>query len=282
MSSEEKGYNLITGIFDVITKGIRENVLEKSKEGRPLAVGVYTDDYCAETYFSVPMKPLEHRMEIAQGLSGVAFTFPATGRDFSEIESVADEAYQNYLHRVEQAKCPKQYKVGFVIGSFDLLHTGHLQNILLASEMCDDLYVIVKTDERIEFKKHKTPIQNTTQRAANLKALKMVTNVLYYDLDSDRDDVIRNVIAQYERDYPGRSIEEKDLVAIFGEDLKAKEEERKKRGDWRDVNVVFTPRSEEKMREISSSAYKALLESTGGLESYEDKENRGLDYHDEI
>lgn len=274
--SEEKEYNLITGIFDVITKGIRKNVLERSESDKPLGVGVYTDEYCELTNFSKPMKPLEFRMEIAQGLSGVSFTFPANSRDFSEIEEIADAAYQQYLQQVELAKRPKDYKAGFVIGSFDLLHTGHLQNISFAAEKCEDLYVVVKTDERIAAKKKKEPIQNTTQRAANLRALKMVKNVLYYDLDSDRFDVIRDVKAQYQRDYPDRTIEDSDLVAIFGEDLKEKEEARKAKGDWGDVNVAFTPRPQEKMKTISSSAYKALLESTGGLESYEDKEDKEL------
>lgn len=271
-----KDYIIITGIFDVITKGIRQSVLKKSQEGKPLGVGVYTDDYCENTNFSRPMKPVEHRMEIAQGLSGVDFTFPATSRDFLEIEQAADDAYEEYLKEVEQAKRPKDYRVGFLIGSFDLLHSGHLQNIRLASEMCQDLYVIVKTDERIWDRKHKHPTQNTTQRAANLQALKMVKGVLYYDLDSTRADAIKNVIAQYEQDYPGETIEEKDMVAFFGEDLREKEEAGIRNGEWGDVNLVFTPRPAAKMKKISSTAYKKYLEETGGLDSYEAKEAEGL------
>ena len=168
MSSKEKEYNVITGIFDVITKGIRKSVLERSLDGKPLGVGVYTDEYCELTDFSKPMKSVEHRMEIAQGLTGVAFTFISNSRVFSEYEEVADVAYKEYMERVKQEQAPKPYKAGFVIGSFDLLHSGHLQNIELASEMCDELYVVVKTDERIRDKKHKDPVQNTAQRAANL------------------------------------------------------------------------------------------------------------------
>lgn len=276
MSSKEKEYNVITGIFDVITKGIRKSVLERAEDGKPLGVGVYTDEYCELTDFSRPMKSVEHRREIAQGLTGVAFTFPASSREFGDYEAAADAAYKEYIERVKQEQAPKQYKAGFVIGSFDLLHSGHLQNIELASEMCEDLYVVVKTDERIREKKHKDPVQNTAQRAANLRALKKVKDVLYYDLDSDRTDVVLSVIEQYERDHQGESLEPKDLVAIFGEDLKAKEEERKRNGDWGEVCVAFTPRSEEKMQLISSSTYKRMIEETGGISSYEDKEDKGL------
>lgn len=288
MSDKEKEYNVITGIFDIITKGIRRSVLEKSNGGKPLGIGVYTDEYCETTNFSRPMKPVEHRIEIAQGLAGVAFTFPANSRDFSKIEEVADEAYKKYLEEVKQLQGPKQYKAGFVIGSFDLLHSGHLQNIQLASDMCQDLYVVVKTDERIMNRKNKRPVQNTTQRAANLRALKMVKDVLFYDLDSNRADIVSTVIEQYKKDYPGETLEEKDLVVIFGEDLQSKEEERKRVGDWGEVNVAFTPRPEEKMKTISSSSYKRQIERTGGLKSYERREDEGLRYareteeHDEI
>lgn len=271
-----KDYNVITGIFDVITKGIRQRVLEKSQDGKPLGVGVYTDDYCEAINFSRPMKPVEHRIEIVQGLSGVDFTFPVTDKNFTEIERLADEAYEKYLKEIEEANKPKDYKVGFLIGSFDLLHSGHLQNIKLASDRCQNLYVIVKTDERIIDRKHKQPVQNTTQRALNLQALKNVKAVLYYDLDSTRSDAIRSVISQYEQDYPGETLEEKDMVVFFGEDLRGKEEASIKNGEWGEVNVVFTPRSAEKMKKISSTAYKRHIERTGGLDSYEAKENEGL------
>lgn len=227
MSSKEKEYNVITGIFDVITKGIRKSVLERSLDGKPLGVGVYTDEYCELTDFSKPMKSVEHRMEIAQGLTGVAFTFIANSRVFSEYEEVADVAYKEYMERVKQEQAPKPYKAGFVIGSFDLLHSGHLQNIELASEMCDELYVVVKTDERIRDKKHKDPVQNTAQRAANLCALKKVKDVLYYDLDSNRTDVVNSIIEQYALNHLGQLLEPKDLVAIFGEDLKEKRKKEK-------------------------------------------------------
>ena len=63
MSSKEKEYNVITGIFDVITKGIRKSVLERSLDGKPLGVGVYTDEYCELTDFSKPMKSNQLNIE---------------------------------------------------------------------------------------------------------------------------------------------------------------------------------------------------------------------------
>ena len=274
MKDEE--YNVITGIFDVITKRIRQSVLEKSQEGKPLGVGVYTDEYCENTNFSRPMKPVEHRIEIAQGLTGVAFTFQVNSKNPAEIEQAANYAYQKYIQEVEKLNKNKKYKAGILIGSFDLLHFGHLQNIELASDICKDLYVIVKTDERILANKHKETVQNTTKRAANVRALKMVKDVLYYDLDSTRADAIKNVIEQYKKDYPEENIEEKDIAAIFGEDLREKEETAAKNGEWENVNILFNTRKAERIKQISSTAYKKHVEATGGLDSYEAREEAGL------
>ena len=58
--------------------------------------------------------------------------------------------------------------------------------------------------------------------------------------------------------------------------LKAKEEEAKRRGEWGDVNIEFTPRPEEKMKKVSTTAYKRYMEETGGLDIYEEKEEKGL------
>lgn len=276
MSDKKKEYEVVIGIFDTITKDIRKSVLENSKESKILGVGVYTDEYCESTFFSSPLKSTEHRMQIAQGLTGVRFTFPVNTSNPKEIEKLADEAYNDYINEIKLLDGIKKYKAGFVIGSFDLFHAGHLQNITLASEMCQDLYVVIKTDERIFDRKKKQPVQNTTERAAVVGALKPVRGVLYYDLDSTREDVIKSVIEQYEIDYPGEILEPKDMVAIFGEDLQDKEEQRKREGDWGEVNVEFTPRSAEKMEKISSTAYKKEMESHGGLKGYEDREAEGL------
>lgn len=272
----EKDYKLIIGIFDTISKEIRNRVLNKSEEGKPLGVGVYTDECCDTKLYTYPMKSLDHRMQIAQGLSGVAFTFPVDSLQPNEIEKAAEVAYEKYLNEVKQKEEAKKYKAGFVIGSFDLLHAGHIENINLASTFCEDLYVVVKTDERIFDRKKKHSIQNTTERAEILRALKQVKGVVFYDLDSNRDDVIRNIIDQYQKDHPGETIEQKDLVAIFGEDLKEKEEKRKRDGDWGEVNIEITPRYKEKMKKISSSVYKKIIQETGGLQNYEKRELDGL------
>lgn len=272
---EEKNFKYIVGIFDVITKEIRRNI---KKDGQnldvPLGVGVYTDEFCENTLFTHPAKTLEHRMQIAKGMGGVVFTFPVSSLSKEETEIAAQEAYERYLAEIKQLNDIKKYKTGFIIGSFDLLHAGHMENINIASEVCNDLYVVVKTDERIMANKHKTPVQNTTERANNLRMLRQVRDVLYMDLDSTRQDIIEDIIAQYEIDHDGAKIEPGEIAAIFGEDLKDKEMEHE--SEWGDVNLVFTPRSSEKMQTISSSAYQQIVRSNGGLAEYQRREDENL------
>ena len=51
----------------------------------------------------------------------------------------------------------KMYKRGYYTGTFDLLHSGHLAGLKRASEMCDQLFVGVATDDVVFNYKHKKP-----------------------------------------------------------------------------------------------------------------------------
>lgn len=276
MIKDEKDYITVWGIFDTISKEVRNSISKCAESGKTLGIGVYSDECCDTKLFTHPDKPLEHRMQIAQGLSGVTFVFPVDSLNDYENEKAAEIAYREYLNHKDSLNKSKKYKVGFVIGSFDVLHPGHIENINLSSEICEILYAVVKTDERVFDRKNKYPIQNTTERAANLRALKNVDGVLFYDLDSTRVDIVRSVISQFKKEHPTETIEEKDLVAIFGDDLKEKEEQRKRNGDWGEVNIEFTPRPEEKMKVMSSSVYQALIRQRGGIARYESEERKHL------
>lgn len=270
---EERKYNYIKGVFDIISKEVRNIVLDSIEEGKALGVGVLTDELYTTTLCSKPLKPLEHRMQIAQGLAGVTFVFPIDSNKQEDMDRAAEEAYQNYINAIKTIGERKKYKVGFVIGSFDVLHAGHIENIELASNVCEDLYVVLKSDERITQNKGKAPIQNTTERAAVLKMLKQVRDVLYMDLDSTREDVIQDVVDTYLRTHPGVTLERKEIAAVFGEDLAEKEYSR--RDEWGDVNIVITERPPAKMEQVSSSAYRGQI-GEGGLKKREDIEAANL------
>ncbi len=273
--SKDNSSNIITGIFDFIVKDIRKAIKEtRMKNDKPVGVGVYTTEYCEENFFTKPYKSLEHRKEIASGLEGVDFVFEVNSKDQEEVENIKNKALNEYLERKNKEEEPKKYKLGFIIGSFDVFHAGHNENIELSSELCDNLYVVLKTDERIEKHKHKTPMQNTTERAKVLKSLKKVQEVLYMDVDSTRTDVLEDVINKFHEQFPNETLDKKEIVAIFGEDLKEKEINRE---EWDEINLEFTPRPESKMKEVSSTAYQNAIKSKdGGMENIEKKEKQYL------
>lgn len=275
---EKRKYTYIKGIFDVITKEVREKIKMSKEEGKPLGIGVFSDEYCEDTIFTKPSKELEHRLSVAEGFSGVDFVFPIQLGEC--IDEIAENAYNEYLVRIKAATSKKEeFKAGIVIGSYDLLHAGHIENIKLASEFCERLYAVVKTDERILANKNKIPMQNTTERANNVKLLKSVSGVTYMDLDSTREDIVKDVIEMYKEE-TGKEISESEIVAVFGEDLKEKEEIHKK--EWGDVSLRFTSRPVEKMKKVSSSSYQKKIKEAGGIEVYEARENNsGGSYKDE-
>ena len=209
-----------------------------------------------------PMKKIDERMEIARCFEGVDFVFSVDSRDPKHIEEEAQKAYLSYLEEKKKIEEEKKYKVGVVIGSFDVFHTGHLENLMLAKQMCNKLVAVLKTDERIFKNKNKKPRQTTSERAAVLRFMKLIDNILYMDIDTKRKDIIDDVMKLYE------GIEPSNIVAIFGSDLKEKEEAFINT-DWANINVRFTDRDPERMKTVSSSYYQQMCDSNGGLKNLE-------------
>lgn len=269
MSQEVKKFNYTTGIFDVVCRDIRMKIKEEAAKEGAYGIGVYTDQYCEEVLMNCAMKSLEERMKIAGCFEGVDFVFPVDTRDFKHIEEIAENAYLKYIDGQAKEEENKKYKVGFVLGSFDVFHAGHLENLMLAKEICDKLIVVLKTDERILRTKNKMPKQSTAERAAILSLMKPINNILYMDLDTTREDVIHDVMELY------KGIEKRDIVAIFGSDLR-KKEEKYMQTTWAEINVVFTDRDPKKMEVVSSSNYQKKCDERGGLAELEAAESASL------
>ena len=72
----------------------------------------------------------------------------------------------------------KKYKIGYTTGVFDMFHIGHLNILRRAKEHCDYLIVVVSTDEVVQNYKKKTPIIPFEERAAIVKAIRYVDEVV--------------------------------------------------------------------------------------------------------
>lgn len=96
----------------------------------------------------------------------------------------------------------------FVNGSFDLLHTGHLQLLTYAKSLGDYLLVALDSDRRIREKKGvDRPINNQVNRCTLMNALKPVDEVKTFDTDQELCDII----IQYNPD-----------IMVIGSDWKGK------------------------------------------------------------
>lgn len=75
----------------------------------------------------------------------------------------------------------KGNKVGYTSGVFDLLHSGHLDYLEKAKEVCDRLVVGLNSDQSVQKNKGPTrPIQDEAERARLVRALKPVDEVFIF------------------------------------------------------------------------------------------------------
>ena len=68
--------------------------------------------------------------------------------------------------------------IGYTTGVFDLFHIGHLNILEQSKKQCDYLIVGVSTDELVEEYKGKIPYIPYEQRAAIIKAIRYVDEVV--------------------------------------------------------------------------------------------------------
>jgi rfaE bifunctional protein nucleotidyltransferase chain/domain len=96
----------------------------------------------------------------------------------------------------------------FVNGTFDILHTGHLELLAYARSLGDFLYVGIDSDRRVkELKGPTRPINNQTERLKMLEALRYVDSVHIFDTDNDLRNLIQNCdIMVKGDDYQGKPI----------------------------------------------------------------------------
>lgn len=81
----------------------------------------------------------------------------------------------------------------FVNGSFDLLHTGHLDMLFYAKSLGTHLHVAIDSDERIcEHKGNDRPVNPLHIRKAIMQSLKPVDTVSIFGTDDELINTIRS------------------------------------------------------------------------------------------
>lgn len=191
-------------------------------------------------------------MAIAKQIKGIDFVYPVYTMDPNVVKQAYLDAYDAYMHEPKEINDDNAYSIGILIGSYDLFHYGHLENILLAKKQCDKLIAVVKTDSRIYKSKKVRPFQDITERSRALSMLKVIDDIVLMDKDTTRTELIEKVCKEF-------NCKKKEIAVILGSDLIKKEA--KYTDEWEGVNVMFTPRPENYENDRSSTFYRKKAQS---------------------
>ena len=74
------------------------------------------------------------------------------------------------------------YKVGMYGGCFDPLHRGHVNDIIIGSNMCEKLYVVLsnsKYDNQIDHRERLMWLKNVTQDMDNVEVIEIFEEFIH-------------------------------------------------------------------------------------------------------
>ncbi len=87
----------------------------------------------------------------------------------------------------------KKPVVGFTCGSFDLLHSGHVQMFKDCKEYCDYLIVGLQSDPSVDRKTKNKPVQTLAERLEVTRAIRWIDEVVLYDTEADLLKLLRTL-----------------------------------------------------------------------------------------
>lgn len=241
---KDSNYLIVSGIFDYLSVKVRETIDKAAEKGTVIAC-VYSDECCINELATKPHNSEEDRLEAAFTFKNVEYACIVNSKNSKTNIPIVKKALQEYMKEQaskKEVEKPK-YKVSVVIGTFDLMHNGHRQNLAEAHKYGEKLYAFVKSDQRVEeHKKDKNgnPVKCEEPylvRADHVFGTKGVDGVEPYLIDHTREIAIDDVKKWYKENY-GKDLTNEDICVVFGEDLKEKET-----GKWPDgVATIFTSR----------------------------------------
>lgn len=158
---------------------------------------------------------------------GDIYKYNYEGKNFTEDSDVKTAYFERYN--------PSIYPKVLTIGTFDLLHRGHIDLFMFCKKLAGEdgqVIVAVNTDEFVERYKGKKPIINTTHRVDMIRSVRWVDEVVVNKGDEDCGEVIDDIKPQYlvvgsdwlDKDY----LKQTNLNRKYLEDM--------------GISLVFTPR----------------------------------------
>lgn len=137
----------------------------------------------------------------------------------TQIIDLKNEQEQSELEKICQELKNQNKTIVTSNGTFDILHTGHLDSLQRAKAFGEILIVGVNSDSSVrEYKGDKRPINSQNDRAALIAGLKCVDYVvIFYEREPSRLlGIIKPNIHVKGEDYRTKTIFERDVVEKNG------------------------------------------------------------------
>lgn len=217
--------------FEFVTLAL----LRKLAEADEAIVLMSSDDEFIKSYGRVPQKPLDERVILALSVEGVS--------------AVVVDGKEIFLPDDCECEEKKEFEVGYVPGTYDLLHAGHIENILYARKCCEQVVLGVNADSLVWENKKKHTYQTEETRRFVLSHLKGVSLVMIVHSNDKKEisDTVRRIL--------GSPVD----VIILGEDLKDKDSINRV-GLPAGVKIVYTRRTPEMTERRSSTAERKQIQ----------------------
>lgn len=201
----KKDLVLVKAGVEFITIDLIDKVHRLSEQYDNVAMGVYTDEAFERIFNRKPIKPYEERARLADSIKGVKFVYSINNED-----STQRQVEQPVFNRDTN---PKSVDVGYIPGTYDLFHEGHLQHLLEGRGICNILIAGVNSDDLVRSNKGYSPYQDEEKRRTVLENLKFVDRVIIVHTNdkSQINEIVRQITG-------GKSIS----AIIMGSDLREK------------------------------------------------------------
>ena len=148
---------VITGVFDMINEKDIKLIQRCAESFRQVVVAPYNDSLTELYLGQPPMYTLAERKEAVGMIRGVT--------SVSEVDISGIVKYEgNIKPFILDKPKPKKYKVGYLPGVFDMFHPGHIEYIKQVIDLCDEVFVGIKTDDYVRIFKNKVPIMGERER----------------------------------------------------------------------------------------------------------------------
>ena len=93
---------------------------------------------------------------------------------------------------IDQFKSMVKPRVGFIAGTFDVMHPGYIEMFKFMKNNCDYLIVGLHKDPSLERDTKLKPVLSTEERKEMLLSLRYVNQVIEYQIESELIEILKN------------------------------------------------------------------------------------------